>query len=61
MKIMTKLNKGVNKCLCCHHTSNTSWYQWKDIYINPGKIIHERVCLKCAKSILGKKHLDQLN
>jgi len=61
MKRMIKLQKEINKCLSCGQSSNTTWYQWKDIYINPGKVILERICLKCAKSVVGKKYLNELD
>ena len=61
MKRMIKLKKGPNKCLCCHQIANTTWYRWVDIFINVGKVIQERICYKCAKSIIGKKHLNELD
>lgn len=61
MKRMIKLKKGVNKCLSCGQSSNTTWYRWMDMYINPGSVVSERICLKCAKAIVGKKHLDELD
>ncbi len=57
---MQKVKKGIDNCLSCAKTSNTTWYIWRDTIIQKGRIVSERICLKCAKAIVGSRYLNEL-
>jgi len=58
MKIVSKRgSKEFGECTLCHQRKKSQFYTWHNIYFpDRPKIISEKVCYKCAESIVGKKN-----
>ena len=55
MKIIVKGIKKTGKCECCgDYKMNSQTYKWYSLF--DSKLLHEHICLKCAKRELGSKN-----
>jgi hypothetical protein len=58
LKIVAKLkNKEFGECMMCHQRKRSKWFTWYNIYFpDRPKINLNKICYKCAESVVGKKN-----